>query len=218
MRAGFTLVEVIVVIVIIAILAAIGVPALTGYIDKAQDRKYIAEARNRMTALRVVLDEAYADGEFKSTVAAETYFLEGDPASQYVNALTKIFRVTNFTAAVLDDTDLSNSNRFLYYRRAAALMAEDYPSDNLAPSSSFDWYWAAHIIGPRNASTTLNNADGFVYMLFPEGLSNGKPVVWVTYKLSHLAPTADTFSALDVAERKASYDPNAGYEVYHCIY
>jgi prepilin-type N-terminal cleavage/methylation domain-containing protein len=212
---GFTLVEVIVVIVIIAILAAIGVPALTGYIDKAQDRKYIAEARNRMTALRVVLDEAYADGEFKNTVAAETYFLEGDP--QYVKALTKVFRVTDFTAAVLDDTDTSNSNRFLYYRRAAALMAEDYPSDNLAPSSSFDWYWSAIVFGPKNASTTLNNADGFLYNIFPEGISNGKPIICVTYKLGHLASTAK-YSSLANSFSKASYDPNAGYEVYHCIY
>jgi prepilin-type N-terminal cleavage/methylation domain-containing protein len=61
---GFTLVEVIVVIVIITILAAIGVPALTGYIDKAQDKQYIAEAREVAIAARVVLDEAYADGEF----------------------------------------------------------------------------------------------------------------------------------------------------------
>jgi prepilin-type N-terminal cleavage/methylation domain-containing protein len=41
-RAGFTLVEVIVVLVILALLAAIAIPALTGYIDKAQDKKYIA--------------------------------------------------------------------------------------------------------------------------------------------------------------------------------
>lgn len=35
-RKGFTLVEVIVVLVILAILAAIMIPALTGYIDKAK--------------------------------------------------------------------------------------------------------------------------------------------------------------------------------------
>jgi prepilin-type N-terminal cleavage/methylation domain-containing protein len=63
-HAGFTLVEVIVVLVILAILAAIAIPALTGYIDKAEDKKYIADARNAVVAMRAVMAEAYADGIF----------------------------------------------------------------------------------------------------------------------------------------------------------
>jgi prepilin-type N-terminal cleavage/methylation domain-containing protein len=62
-RAGFTLVEVIVVIVIIAILAAIGVPALTGYIDKANQRKLTAMGNEAMTALQSVIVEIYMNRE-----------------------------------------------------------------------------------------------------------------------------------------------------------
>jgi prepilin-type N-terminal cleavage/methylation domain-containing protein len=59
-REGFTLVEVIVVIVIIAILAAIGVSALTGYIDKAKDKEFIYKARNVKMAMQTIIDETYA--------------------------------------------------------------------------------------------------------------------------------------------------------------
>lgn len=57
---GFTLVELIVVLVILAILAAILVPALLGYIDRARDQQYIIEAKNLMTATQAGIAEAYA--------------------------------------------------------------------------------------------------------------------------------------------------------------
>lgn len=50
---GFTLVEIIVVIVIMAILAAIAVPSVLGYINDANNAKYIAEARAIYLACQV---------------------------------------------------------------------------------------------------------------------------------------------------------------------
>jgi prepilin-type N-terminal cleavage/methylation domain-containing protein len=61
---GFTLIEVIVVLVIIAILAAIAIPSLTGYIDKANDRAYETEARNVKMALQTMLVEDYGSGTY----------------------------------------------------------------------------------------------------------------------------------------------------------
>ncbi|MBR1815846.1 MAG: type II secretion system protein [Lachnospiraceae bacterium] len=57
---GFTLVELIVVIVILAILAAILVPALLGYIDKAKKSEDLEKAKLCMTSMQSVLVELYA--------------------------------------------------------------------------------------------------------------------------------------------------------------
>ena len=59
---GFTLVELIVVLVILAILAAILVPALLGYIDKARNSQYEEEAHSILTAVQANATEQYAKG------------------------------------------------------------------------------------------------------------------------------------------------------------
>lgn len=58
-KKGFTLVELIVVLVILAILAALLIPALTGYIDKANDKKVIATTRQVVMAAQTEVSTAY---------------------------------------------------------------------------------------------------------------------------------------------------------------
>lgn len=59
---GFTLVELIVVLVILAILAAILVPTLLGYIDKARSEKDFATAQAVRVATQAEIDELYGKG------------------------------------------------------------------------------------------------------------------------------------------------------------
>ena len=70
---GFTLVELIVVIVILAILAAILVPALLGYIDKAKQQQAVLNAKSALTAAQAEMSTLYAKGEAASKVTDTSY-------------------------------------------------------------------------------------------------------------------------------------------------
>ena len=69
---GFTLVELIVVLVILAILAAILVPTLLGYIDRARSEKDFSTAQTVRVAAQAAIDQAYGDGKIPGTSTTVT--------------------------------------------------------------------------------------------------------------------------------------------------
>jgi len=62
---GFTLVELIVVLVILAILAAILVPALLGYIDRAKKQQIVLNAKTYLTATQAEFSALYGANKDK---------------------------------------------------------------------------------------------------------------------------------------------------------
>lgn len=81
---GFTLVELIVVLVILAILAAILVPALLGYIDRARGSKLLLNGKSVLTAAQAECSNLY--GIADSTETIDTY-LGGSSASTYLQRI-----------------------------------------------------------------------------------------------------------------------------------
>ncbi len=99
---GFTLVELIVVLVILAILAAILVPALLGYIDKAREKQVTTNAEAAYVAAQALATEVYGkSGDTAKLATAVT-----------VDAIKKLTDIEEtFTIAVTykaDDTNTSD--------------------------------------------------------------------------------------------------------------
>lgn len=70
---GFTLVELIVVLVILAILAAILVPALLGYIDRAKGQQIVLNAKSCYTAAQAEMSSMYAKNVSPSAISSDPY-------------------------------------------------------------------------------------------------------------------------------------------------
>lgn len=93
-KKGFTLVELIVVLVILAVLAAMLVPALVGYIDRARAEKEYQTAATVYGAAQAVITEKYAKD---TTLAAGTLTkaATNDPVIALAGVDTKA--VTNYS-------------------------------------------------------------------------------------------------------------------------
>lgn len=86
-KKGMTLVEVIVVLVILAILAAILVPTMIGWINKAKKETHAAEARAVYLAAQTLASERFAkEGNFEVNYSGN----DADPDDDFVTAVLEL--------------------------------------------------------------------------------------------------------------------------------
>ena len=105
---GFTLVELIVVLVILAILAAILVPTLLGYIDKARSEKDFSTAQTVRVATQAAIDQAYGEGkkaDGSSPATGKTLSIDGTVANS--EAMSGSFSITDAS------TNLASAGKYV---------------------------------------------------------------------------------------------------------
>ena len=161
---GFTLVELIVVLVILAILAAILVPTLLGYIDRARSEKDFSTAQTVRVAAQSVIDQAYgegylADGQYSD--AAKT------TGKNKVTTVDNMNNTSGWTGTVkLTDGAVSYTDGKLDLTAGGKYERLVYTLSGVDPSkvTSFTFYYSNGII--TNGTVTIN---GHTYTLSTTG-------------------------------------------------
>ena len=105
-QKGFTLVELIVVLVILAILAAMLVPTMTGYIDRANQDKLVAETRMIVMAAQTIASEQYGAGDAGETI--NTMHTSSDGADSIYQEIKELAETKEDFQVTITDNQVDN--------------------------------------------------------------------------------------------------------------
>lgn len=105
-QKGFTLVELIVVLVILAILAAMLVPTMTGYIDRANQDKLVAETRMIVMAAQTIASEQYGAGDAGETI--NTMHTSSDGADSIYQEIKELAETKEDFQVTIKDNQVDN--------------------------------------------------------------------------------------------------------------
>ena len=120
-KKGFTL-------VIIAILAAMLIPAMTGYINKAKEKSITSETRQAVMAAQTLVDEKYATNqETQITVDdVETSSVKFDDIKKLAEVKGTISKVTVDEDGKVTELVYSNGGKTCTYNGSATSDGERY--------------------------------------------------------------------------------------------
>jgi type II secretory pathway pseudopilin PulG len=209
------------VIVILGILLAISIPALTGYIAKAQDEQYIAMAHDTAVAMRAVLNEHYADGTLGQGLPyTDTFWQQhGDPLNN-LNYLTDgedYGNLKRFRVDLIGQADTKAKNMWIYLDEATTLIANNRNSATYGENGTYTWNWNITQFANKTSLDTMLTAPAFIYEYFPDGSASGNPTVMVVYGISGLGTnyTTDVELMNSLPGSDIICSPEAGYKVFH---
>ena len=153
-QKGFTLVEVIVVLVILAILAAIMIPAMTGWIEKAKERRLLVACRTCVTAAQTLASEAYGKSGVVTTPRGTDVTALAD-----VRGIANGIRMDAGSAAVDALTYTEGADSVTYDR----LHSPHYTFGNgIAGAMASVWDWAqSYVYGTNPTHDTLTRGYGY---------------------------------------------------------
>lgn len=151
-RKGFTLVEVIVVLVILAILAAILIPSMTGWIDKAKEKRLIVACRTCVLAAQTLASKAYGEDGVKTPP-------EGAAVVDYAGVKGIASGITLDTASVaIDSLTYSEGAEDVTYTR---LPSPHYTyGSGIAGITASVWDWAKNHTRSREEKDFLTRDYG----------------------------------------------------------
>ena len=119
-KKGFTLVEIIVVLVILAILAAIAIPTMIGFVDDAQGKAEISNARAAYLACQMIATEESKTADADKTLKADTEYTIGGTAGAAINVNARLDSLLSAdlkgakVKVEFDATNTSKINKVVY--------------------------------------------------------------------------------------------------------
>ena len=123
---GFTLVELIVVLVILAILAAILVPALLGYIDRAREKQYVLNAKSALTAAQAEMSSLYGEGKSADVVKSRASVVKSTADTPEGTNFSFECKANNISdGAVSGNHDTYTVSKAIYQEKGVVIVFED---------------------------------------------------------------------------------------------